>query len=325
MKTKRLGRTDVMVPHVGMGTAFLGIVEVNQAAEAYSDLTQPWQVPLDEDQGAEAVIAAIEGGCGLIDTAPLYCAGASERMIGEALKCRPNLVDRATVTTKVGQQYGVIDHSYDAVMRHVDGSLKRLGIQRFDVLFIHDAMDVPMDRVMAADGALGALRQLQKEGIVSWVGSAANDPATNADYIETGEFDAAVIPECWSLLNQRARERILPAAEKHNVGLVGATALERGLLATGPVQGTDYLARNFTQDVLDQVGQIQALCQDHDVPLAAVSLQWCTRHPQVASTIPGVRVPAEARANVAAAAVEIPNSLWADLEPLVRHWPVSQV
>ncbi|MBT4100445.1 MAG: hypothetical protein HOM68_22465 [Gemmatimonadetes bacterium] len=325
MQTKRLGRTDLEVPIVGMGTAFLGIAGVNQAAMAYSDLTKPWDVPLAEDEGAAAVIAAIEGGCGLIDTAPLYCAGASERMIGEALRRRPDLVDRATVTTKVGQQYGVIDHSYDAVMRHVDESQKRLGLEHFDVLFIHDAMDVPMERVMAADGTLGALRQLQKEGIARWIGSAANDPGTNADYIETGEFDAAVIPECWSLLNQRARNRILPAAEKHNVGLVGATALERGLLATGPVSGTNYLARNFTQDVLDHVAVIQALCGDHGVPLGAVALAWCTRHPQVASTIPGARVASEARANAAAAAVEIPAQLWDDLEPMVRHWPVSQI
>ena len=60
---------------------------------------------------------------------------------------------------------------------------KVLGLERFDVLYIHDAMGVPIDEVMGADGALGALRQLQKEGIVKWVGTAAHDPATNAQYL----------------------------------------------------------------------------------------------------------------------------------------------
>jgi D-threo-aldose 1-dehydrogenase len=230
-----------------------------------------------------------------------------------------------TVTTKVGQVFGEVDHSRDAVLGHVEGSLERLGLDRFDVLYIHDAMDVPMDRVMGDDFALGALRQLQKEGVVKWVGTASNAPGTNIQYIETGEFDAAVIPECWSLLNQRAREQILPAAEKHNVGLVGATPLERGLLATGPVPGTNYLARRFTPEVLDHVATIQALCADHGVALNAVALQWCARHPQVAATIPGARTPTEAAANAEAGSAQIPDALWQDLDPLVRHWPVSEV
>ena len=173
---------------------------------------------------------------------------------------------------------------------------------------------------MGDDGALGALRQLQREGIVGHVGTAANDPATNVLYIETGEFDAAVIADGWSLLNQTAAARILPAAEKHNVGLVVATPLERGLLATGPVAGRPYLDRRFSQELLDHVAVIQRLCQDYGVPLAAAALQWCTRHPQVAATIPGARTPEEAVANAQAAAVAIPEPFWEDLAPLVRHW-----
>ena len=142
---------------------------------------------------------------------------------------------------------------FDAVLRDVEASQERLGIEQFEVLYIHDPMNAPMEQVMGQDGALGALRKLQKEGIVQYVGAAANEPDTNAPYIETGEFDAAVLPEAWSLLNQLAAERILPASEKHNVGLVVATPLERGLLATGPISDINYLARNFSQDCLDPV------------------------------------------------------------------------
>ena len=325
MRTKKLGRTGLEVSIVGLGTAFLGIPQANEAARAYSVPGQPFDVKADPEMGAQAVIAAIEGGCTLVDTAPLYLAAESERMIGDALRQRPDLKSRVTVTTKVGQLYGDIDHSGDAVLRHVEGSLRRLGLERFDLLYIHDAMDVPMARVMADDGALGALRRLQDEGVVTWVGTASNEPATNVEYLETGAFDAAVIPECWSLLNQRAAERILPAAEKHDVGLVGATPLERGLLATGRVPGRSYLARRFTPEVMDHVTRIQGLCADHGVAMNAVSLQWCTRHPQVASTIPGARTPAEAEANAEAGSAPIPEALWQDLEPLVRHWPVSEV
>jgi D-threo-aldose 1-dehydrogenase len=325
MQKKRLGRTDLDISIVGMGTAFLGITSVKDAARAYANIDEPFTTPVDREVGAQAVIAAIESGCTVIDTAPLYLATAAEEMIGEALRTRADLRSKVMVTTKVGQLFGGIDHSRDAVLRHVEGSLQRLGLERFDVLYIHDQMGIPTEKVMGEDGALGALRQLQKDGVVKWIGTAANEPATNADYIETGEFDAAVIPECWSLLNQRALERILPAAIQHNVGLVVATPLERGLLATGPVPGTDYLARDFQQSVLDHVATIQALCSDHGVSLNAVALQWCVRHPQITSTVPGARTPAEARANGEAGSAMIPEGLWTDLEPLVRDWQVSQV
>jgi len=111
-------------------------------------------------------------------------------------------------------------------MRHVGASLERLGLETFDLLSIHDAMGEPMEDVMASDGALGALRKLQDEGIVKYVGSAMNDPDTNEPYIATGEFDVAVVPNAWSLLNRRGENRIFLAAEKHHVGLLMAQPFE---------------------------------------------------------------------------------------------------
>ena len=119
----------------------------------------------------------------------------------------------------------------------MEASLERLGLEQLDLVYIHDAMGVPMEQVMSKDGALGALRKLQNEGVVRFIGSASNDPPTNTPYIETGEFDAAVVPDAWSLLTQEAAERILPAAEKYNIGISCATPLEIGLLATGPIPG----------------------------------------------------------------------------------------
>ncbi len=316
MKTKPLGRTGLEYTIVGLGAAFIGIPDANRAAVEYDG--QPGQ--MEEDLGVQTVHTAIEAGCTLIDTAPLYGRTLSEQIIGRALKERPDLAARCSVTTKVGQLAEEFDYTYDGIMRHVEASQERLGIETFDVLYIHDAMDAPMEQVMGKDGALGALRKLQAEGTVRYVGTAANEPTTNAPYIETGEFDAAVVPEAWSLLNQLAAERILPAAEKHNVGLVIATPLERGLLATGPAPGTNYLARNFSQACLDQVVKIQALCRNHNIPLVAAALQWCTRHPQVAATIPGARTPEEATENARVGEVDIPEAFWEDLAPLVRHF-----
>jgi D-threo-aldose 1-dehydrogenase len=275
---------------------------------------------MDEALGVRTIHAAIEAGMTLIDTAILYGGTASEAIIGRALRERPDLAARCIVTTKAGRTKEGHDYARDAVRRNVEESLQRLGLERFEVVYIHDPMGFPMEQVMGQEGALGALRQLQSEGLVGHIGTAANDPETNVLYIETGEFDAAVIADSWSLLNQTAAERILPAAERYNIELVVATPLERGLLATGPVEGRPYLSRRFSPEIQDHVRAIQRLCAEYDIPLVAAALQWCVRHPQTAATIPGARTPEEASANAQAAEVPIPETFWEELAPLVRHW-----
>lgn len=308
MKTKILGRTGLEVTTIGLGTIYIGSQPSGPSGG------------LDEEMGARAVEAAIEAGCTLVDTAPLYGGTTVEKIVGNALRNRPDLAAKCTVVTKTGAYREGKDHSFDGTLRSVEASLERLGLEQLDLVYIHDAMGVPMEDVMSKNGALGALRRLQTEGVVRFIGSASNDPPTNTPYIETGEFDAAVVPDAWSLLNQEAAERILPAAEKHNIGISCATPLEVGLLATGPIPGKDYGRRQFSQECLDHVAKIQQLCKDYEIPLLAAALQWCARHPQVTTVIPGARTPEEAVENVKAAELEIPETFWDDLAPLVRHW-----
>jgi D-threo-aldose 1-dehydrogenase len=321
MQTKTLGRTGLPVAIVGLGTAFLGMSNLNQQSLSYEALV----AGIDEEVGIQTVHDALEGGSTLIDTAALYGGGRSETIIGRALAARPDLAAKATVTTKVGRTLEGYDYSYDAVMRSVESSLQRVGVNRFEVVYIHDAMGVPMEKVMGQGGALHALRALQTQGVVGYIGTAADDPKTNTPYIETGEFDAAVVPRAWSLINLLANERILPAATQHNVGLVIATPLERGLLATGPVPGARYFDRAYSPEVQAHVGKIAALCQAHNLPLLAVTLQWCVRQPQIAAVIPGARFPAEAAANAHAGEVEIPEAFWAELDPLIIHWSAEHL
>ena len=313
MKTKILGRTGLEVPIVGLGTIFIGSEPPTGSVN---------ELVLDEDLGAQTVEAAVEAGCTLIDTAPLYGGAVSEKIIGRVLKQRPDLAAKCTVVTKAGNSKDGQDHSFDAILRSVAASQHLLGIEQFEIVYIHDALRTPVEQVMRVDGAFGALRKLQREGVIRYIGSATNDPAINTLYIETGEFDAAVVPNAWSLLNQRAAERILPAAEKHNVGICCGTPLERGILATGPIEGVKYPRRHFSPECVAHVAKIQRLCRDYQIPLLAASLQWPTRHPQVATAIPGARTPSEAVANAKAAKADIPEAFWQDLQPLIQHWDV---
>lgn len=318
MRHQRLGRTEIMLPIVGLGTAFTGIPTSEQTVNEYIE----GENPVNRELGLQTLLAALDAGCTFIDTAVLYGRTLSETMIGEALRQRPHLKQDILITTKCGRAFEGHDYTYDAILRDVYGSLERMGLDKLEIVYIHDPMDHPMEDVLSDRGALGALRHLQDQGVIKYVGTAANDPVTNLPYIATGEFDAAVIADSWSLINLTAAERIFAAAEKHDVGLVNATPLERGLLVTGPIEGGSYLNRYFPPECLVQVSQIQGLCASYHVPMLAVALQWCARHPLVASTIPGARLPQEAVSSLEAANTEIPDDLWTELQPLVKHFDI---
>lgn len=300
------------VPVLGLGTGFIG--------KGVPGLDPK---DMDEEKGVKTVIGALNAGYNWIDTAPLYGRGKSEVIIGKALQQRPDLNQRITITTKVGMSKDGQDYSYDAVMRSVEKSMQNLGREYFEILYIHDAMNVPMTEVLGKGKALQALRKLQDEKIVRFTGTATNDPKDNARYIETGEFDVALVPDAWSLINRLAERLIFPIAEKHQVGIVLATPLERGLLATGPQEASSYLNRRFSKELLEHVEEMQSICRDHQVPLIAAAMQWCTRQSQIGIVLTGPRNESEARQNIEAVDTPIPESFWEAFEPLISDWSES--
>lgn len=312
MKTKPLGRTGRDVTAVGIGTAFLG-----RARNQPTNIT-PGEFVLDPELGVEALTAGLNAGITLVDTAPFY---RTEPFVGEAL--RTTTANRAdiTVMTKAGRPgVGEFDFSHDAIKRHVEGSLERLGVDYIDVVSIHDAVHEGVDYIMSREGAFSALADLRDQGVVRAIGSACYDPNLNAEYLETGEFDVAICSASWSMINQTLRQRVLPAAQKHNVGLVIGEPLERGLLAVGYEPGRTYADRNFSQAVLDNVKQIQDLCGRYGYRILDVGLHWLVREPQVAASIPGAATPEEAVANADVNRVSISEDFWAELEPLITPW-----
>ena len=279
---------------------------------------------VDEEVGLQTVLAALDSGVRLLDTAALYLDGVSERLVGEALRQRPDLKGEIVVETKVRDRRD-FGYSADETRRSVETSLRRLGLDHLPVVYVHDPPAALLDRVLAPDGAVAALRQLQAEGVVGHVGIASNNPWDNAPYVETGEFEVAVVPDAYSLLNQTALERIFPAAERFGMGVVVATPVERGLLATGvkAARWGEHANRRFSPESVAQVEKLEAICDRHGVSLLAVALQYVTRHPVVSATIPGSRSPDEARANTAAMLEPIPDALWTELEPELRTFETA--
>ena len=309
LPTRILGRTGVEVTTLGVGCAWLG-----RRADG----------SVDEDRGLAAILAALDSGVRLIDTASLYSYGSAERVVGQALRERPGLRSQVVVETKV-RDVRDVGYTGDEARRSVDTSLQRLGLDRIPLIYIHDPPADMFDRVTGRGGALAALRVLQSQGVVGHVGIASNNPWDNAPYIESGEFETAVVADAYSLISQVALERIFPAAARFRMGVVVATPLERGLLATGvrAARPEDHVRRCFTPEVLGHVEQLEALCARYGVSLLAAALQYVVRQPVVAATVPGARGPEHATAHAAAMRESIPEAFWQELEPLVRNFDIA--
>jgi D-threo-aldose 1-dehydrogenase len=309
LPTKSLGKTGLEVTTLGVGCAWLG-----RRADG----------SIDAETGLASILAALDSGVRLVDTASLYAGGAAESIVGQALRARPALDGQIIVETKVRD---VRDFGYTAAetRRSVETSLKRLGISHIPMVYLHDPSAAMFERVMGPAGGLAELRKLQSEGVVGHIGIASNNPWDNAPYVETGEFEAAVVPDAYSLLSQVALERIFPAAERFGMGVVVATPLERGLLATGARAATPefWANRQFSADVLAHVERLEDVCARHKVSLLAAALQYVVRHPAVSTTVPGARRPEEAIANSDAIREPIPDAFWAELTPLIRDFKTA--
>lgn len=320
---QKLGRSRVDVSTLGFGTtAIAGIMRATSAAEA-----------------AEAFGAAWAAGLRYFDTAPQYGAGLAEQRIGAALQTKPRA--EFVLSTKIGKllveaedasalrnglfQGGLpneiaYDYTYDATLRSIDESLGRLGLDRIDVVFIHDVnRRYHGDRVHeryaeASKGAVKALERLRHERVIGAFGPGLNDIDILQRFLRETDIDCMMLPRGYSLLNQGAAAEVLPECVQRRVGVLVASPLESGILATGAVPGATYLYQAADADVMARVARIEAICRKHGVPLAAAALQYPARHPAVASVVVGMRSADEVRSNIELMRHPIPDELWQALE-----------
>ncbi|MBO6674373.1 MAG: aldo/keto reductase [Rhizobiales bacterium] len=329
MKTRhwdRLGNGGLTFTELGFGTAPLG-----NLYKAISD-----------EEAHQVLDAAWDAGVRYFDTAPLYGLGLSETRLNHFLRGKPR--DSYVLSTKIGRYFTVTtpdkrdgldkwfdvpsrneiyDYTYDGVMRSVEFSLERLGIDRIDILFAHDldifnhgsqeALDAKISELMN-DGGYKALSEMREQGVIKAFGGGVNEWQSCQTLTEQGDFDLFLLAGRYTLLEQEALETFLPLAEARGIGLVIGGPYNSGVLATGPKPGAFYNYDPAPQEVLDRVARIEAVCERHSVRLVDAAFQFPLRHPTTVSVIPGGQGLAEMESNVTAAQAEIPAALWADLK-----------
>lgn len=317
-----IGRTSLTVSRLGFGTTALGnIMRTTPAEEAMA-----------------AVEAASANGLRYFDSAPQYGQGLAEERLGAALAGRPRA--NYTLSTKVGKiltptsdgraPAGIFvdgnafeitfDYSYDATMRSLDASLKRLKTDRVDILLIHDVnRRYHGDRVherldQALKGAVPALKKLRSEGVIKAFGPAFNDIDILMRFVTEADVDCLMLPRGYSLLSHDAAPGLLPACLRRKISVLIASPFESGILATGAVPDATYLYAPADEKVMAQVRRLEAVCTRHGVSLAAVALQFPARHPAVASVVTGMRSAQEVADNLKLMRTPIPAGLWTALE-----------
>ncbi|RWD71755.1 aldo/keto reductase [Mesorhizobium sp.] len=328
MKTRhfdRIGNGGITFTELGFGTAPLGNL---------------YRAISDEDANA-TLEAAWKAGCRYFDTAPLYGLGLSETRLNPFLRGRKR--DDYVLSSKVGrlmrvappdQRTGigkffetpsrreVYDYSYDGVMRSFEASLERLGVDRIDILFVHDvdifthgskeASDARIAEFMSS-GYYGLL-SLRDQGVIKAFGGGINEWQVAQTLAERGDFDLFLLAGRYTLLEQEALQSFLPLCQKRGIGIVLGGPYNSGVLATGPKPGAFYNYSEAPKEILDRVARIEAVCKRRNVRLIEAALQFPLQHPSVMSVIPGGQRPAEVESNRALLDTKIPAALWADLK-----------
>ncbi|MRG61402.1 aldo/keto reductase [Agromyces sp. CFH 90414] len=285
---------------------------------------------VSDEAAREALEAAWEGGIRSFDTAPHYGLGLSERRLGEFLRDKPR--DEFVLSTKVGRVLEPnpdfaggddLDHAYAVpndlvrrfdpseagIRRSLEDSLERLGLDRVDILYLHDPDVYDLDRGIAE--GLPALAQLRDEGLVGSIGIGTNDADAAARAVREGDLDLVMIAGRYTLLEQPAAVDLLPLCEANDVRVVAAAPYNSGLLAHDePPADATYDYGRVPAEVLDRARALAEACREHGVPLPVAALAFPLRHPAVRAVAVGTSRAASVRENLERLATPISEGLW---------------
>ncbi|MFC8516166.1 aldo/keto reductase [Streptomyces sp. NPDC057257] len=297
---------------LGLGAAGIG--------NLYTEVT--------DEQAYEAVAAAWQRGIRYYDTAPHYGLGLSERRLGAALREHPR--EEYVLSTKVGRRLEprdgggddlangfavpathrrIWDFTADGIRRTLDASLERLGVDRVDIVYLHDPDD---HAEQAFREGYPALEKLRSEGVVGAIGAGMNQTEMLTRFVRETDVDVVLCAGRYTLLDQSALTELLPAAVERGVSVVIGGAFNSGLLAD-PKPGATYNYAAASPELLDRALRMNKVAERHGITLRAAALAFCAAHPAVTSVLVGARSAAEVQDCADQFATPVPAAFWQEL------------
>lgn len=285
---------------------------------------------------------AWEAGIRYFDTAPVYGRGLSERRLGAFLEDKPR--DSFVLSTKVGRlltpargeivQDGIFldpapfnphfDYSYDGVMRSHEHSLQRLGLDRVDILYVHDIGSmIHGDHAgehlkMLKHGGIRALEELRTAGDIRAYGLGVNETQACRECLDYGDPDVFLLAGRYTLLEQQAARSLLDLCLEREVAIVAGGVFNSGILATGARSGAHYNYGDPSPQVLEAVRELEKICARYEVELSHAALQFPLRHPAVVSVLLGSGTLSSLLRNLAGLQAPLPDELWEELAAASR-------
>lgn len=278
-------------------------IAIGCAPLASMEDTFGYSVP--EDVAHATIRAALESPLNWLDTAASYGDGESERRIGHVLRELGGLPSDAFLNTKIGASPEG-DFDAETVKRRFERSQELLGIERFDLVYLHDPEQRPFEEITAPDGPLRVLTDLREQGVIGHLGVAGGPIDLMMRYVETGMFDAAITHNRFTLL-ERSAEPLLDLCHEKGIPLTNAAPYGGGMLAKGPSQYPRYAYQDAESQLVETARQFEDICARYDVPLAAAAVQFSMRDPRVDATIIGVSRPERIQQTIDLATIEIPD------------------
>lgn len=319
----QVGRTGLQVTRLGLGSAPLGGL----------------YRPVTERDAVRTVERAYELGLRLFDTAPLYGNGLAERRVGLALRQYPR--DSFVLASKVGRLLRagappepgqdfqgtpeglqpVFDFSAEGVRSSYRESLERLGLDRIDILHLHDP-DQHYEQALTE--GYPVLAELRQEGVIRAVGAGMNQPEMPARFLRAAAFDCFLLAGRYTLLDQSGLAELLPLARKRGASIIAGGVFNSGILAD-PKPGAPFAYQPAPPEILARANRLQDICRNHGVSLPVAAIQFPLGHPAVAAVVIGARSPAELEEDVAMFEAGVPVALWDEMHTeglLPRKAPV---
>lgn len=298
---RSFGRTTLQVTPLCVGCAPLG------------SMPEAFAYEVAEHQALETYRACFRSPITFLDTAASYGDGESERRMGLVLKELGGVPAGYVIASKADRDMKTGDFSGDQIRRSVERSLRLMGVDSIPIMHLHDPEWTTFENVMAKGGPLEVLQSFKRQGVIGSIGVAGGPIDMEIRYVRTGAFDAVITHNRYTLLN-RSAEPLIEVAHKMGVAVLNAAPYGSGVLAKGPDAYPRYAYQEASAEMMRQIRQLDAICKEHGVPLAAAALQFSLRDPRITSTIVGLSKPERLQQTVDLARFAIPDEIWPKLD-----------
>ena len=298
-----LGKTGLAVTPLCIGCAPLG------------DMPETFDYGVSEEQALATIRAIFASPINFIDTAASYGDGESERRLGIVLRELGGLPSRFVLASKADRDLHTGDFSGGQMRRSVERSLRLLGLNQLQLLYLHDPEHTTFEQAMSAGGPVEILQRCQQEGLIAHLGVAGGPIDLMRRFVETGIFEVAISHNRYTLLNTEA-DAFWDVCLNYGVAAVNAAPYGSGILAKGPGAYPRYMYQDAPQSMLTRARQMEAICKRYGVPLGAAALQFSLRDRRITSTIVGISRPERLTETIVLAEYPIPAELWGELEAI---------